>query len=31
MKPFERQPVEHKEEASKRKYEVVGTNIEDRI
>ena len=28
MKPFEEQPVEHKEEASKRKYEVIGTNIE---
>ena len=28
MKPFERQPVEHEEEASKRKYEVIGTNIE---
>ena len=26
MKPFERQPAEHEEEASKRKYEVVGTN-----
>ena len=28
MKPFEEQPVEHEEEASKRKYEVIGTNIE---
>ena len=28
MKPFERQPVEHEEDASKRKYEVIGTNIE---
>ena len=28
MKPFEEQPVEHEEEASRRKYEVVGTNIE---
>ena len=28
MKPFDRQPVEHEEEASKRKYEVIGTNIE---
>ena len=28
MKPFEKQPVEHEEEASKRKYEVIGTNIE---
>ena len=28
MEPFEKQPVEHKEEASKRKYEVVGTDIE---
>ena len=27
-KPFEEQPVEHEEEASKRKYEVIGTNIE---
>ena len=27
MKPFEDQPVEH-EEASKRKYEVIGTDIE---
>ena len=28
MKPFEEQPVEHGEEASKRKYEVIGTDIE---
>ena len=28
MKPFEKQPVEHEEEASRRKYDVVGTNIE---
>ena len=28
MKPFEKWPVEHKEEASKRKYEVIGTDIE---
>ena len=28
MKPFEKQPVEHKEEASRRKYEVIGTDIE---
>ena len=28
MKPFEKQPVEHEEEASKRRYEVIGTNIE---
>ena len=28
MKPFERWPVEHGEEASKRKYELVGTDIE---
>ena len=28
MKPFEKWPVEHEEEASKRKYEVIGTNIE---
>ena len=28
MKPFEKQPVEHKEEASKRKYEFIGTDIE---
>ena len=28
MKPFEKQPVEHEEEASKRKYEVIGTDIE---
>ena len=28
MKPFEEQPVEHEEEASKRKYEVIGTDIE---
>ena len=28
MKPFEDWPVEHEEEASKRKYEVIGTDIE---
>ena len=28
MKPFKKQPVEHVEEASKRKYEVIGTDIE---
>ena len=28
MKPFEKQPVKHEEEASKRRYEVIGTNIE---
>ena len=28
MKPFEKQPVEHEEEASKRRYEVIGTDIE---
>ena len=28
MKPFEEQPVEHEEEASRRKYEVIGTDIE---
>ena len=28
MEPFEEQPVEHKEEASRRKYEVIGTDIE---
>ena len=28
MKPFEKQPVEHEEEASRRRYEVIGTNIE---
>ena len=28
MKTFEEQPVEHEEEASKRKYEVIGTDIE---
>ena len=28
IKPFEDQPVEHEEEASKRKYEVIGTDIE---
>ena len=28
MKPFEERPVEHEEEASRRKYEVIGTNIE---
>ena len=27
MKPFEEQPIEHEEEASKRKYEVIGTDI----
>ena len=27
MKPFEKQPVEYKEEVSKRRYEVIGTNI----
>ena len=27
MKPFEEQPVEHEEEASKRKYEINGTDI----
>ena len=28
MKPFEERPIEHEEEASKRKYEVNGTDIE---
>ena len=28
IKPFEEQPVEHEEEASKRNYEVIGTDIE---
>ena len=28
MRPFEEQPVEHEEEASKRKYEVIGIKIE---
>ena len=28
MKPFEKQPVEHEEEASERKYEVIGMDIE---
>ena len=28
MKPFEKQPVEHEEEASRRKYEAIGTDIE---
>ena len=28
MKPFEKQPVEYEEEASKRKYEVISTDIE---
>ena len=28
MKPLEEWPVEHEEEASKRKYEVIGTDIE---
>ena len=28
MKPFERQPVEYEEKASRRKYEVIGTDIE---
>ena len=28
MKPFEERPLEHEEEASKRKYEVIGTDIE---
>ena len=27
-KPFKEQPIEHAEEASKRKYEVIGTDIE---
>ena len=28
MKPFEDRSIEHKEEASKGKYEVIGTDIE---
>ena len=28
MKPFEERPVEYEEEASRRKYEVIGTDIE---
>ena len=28
IKPFEKQHIEHEEEASKRKYEVIGTDIE---
>ena len=28
MEPFEERPIEHEEEASKRKYEVIGTDIE---
>ena len=28
MKPFKKQPVDHAEEASKRKYEVIGMDIE---
>ena len=28
MEPFEEWPVEHEEEASKRRYEVIGTDIE---
>ena len=28
MKPFEKRPVEHEEEASRRKYEDIGTDIE---
>ena len=28
MKPFGKQPVEYEEEASKRKYEVISTDIE---
>ena len=28
MKPFEKQPVEHEEEASERRYEVIGMDIE---
>ena len=28
MKPFKEQPIEHVEEASKRKYEVIGMDIE---
>ena len=28
MERFEKRPVEHEEEASRRKYEVIGTDIE---
>ena len=28
MTPFGKQPVEHEEEASRRRYEVIGTDIE---
>ena len=28
MKPFKKWPVEHEEEASRRKYEVIGMDIE---
>ena len=28
MKPFEDRPIEYEEEASRRKYEVIGTDIE---
>ena len=28
MKPLKEQPLEHTEEASKRKYKVIGTDIE---
>ena len=28
IKPFEQRPVEYEEEASRRKYEVIGINIE---
>ena len=28
MKPFEKRPVEYEEEASRREYEIIGTNIE---
>ena len=28
MKPFEKQPAEYEEEAPRRKYEVIGTDIE---
>ena len=31
MKPFEKQPIEHEEEPSKRRYEVIGTDIETDI
>ena len=27
MEPFEKQPVEYEEEASRRKYEIIGTDI----